>query len=80
MDVRKTLISPLPGLDGGGKQAVHRADGREVDATFEKRRVDLRGRLVGELGKMKRIEHELAFGVAESSRIRRAWSRHAGRW
>jgi hypothetical protein len=52
----RSLRAALSCLSSLGEHAVHRADGREVDATAEQRRVRLRWRLVGELGRMERVQ------------------------
>ena len=68
--VRSALVSALARLSHRGEDAVHRADRREVDPAPEQARVHLRRRLVGELGKVHRVEEALTLTIVETSRVR----------
>ena len=67
----RPLIPALTRLPGSGEDAVHRADGREIDAASEQRGVHLSRRLVGELRALERVEDALPLGVVEAARAGR---------
>src|SRR5690606_22770234 len=66
------LIPTLAHLSSLGENTVHRANGCKINALPEQLGIDLRGRLVDELGKVERVEDARTLGVTEPSRTRRA--------